>query len=80
MFQELLARVGPKIARQDTNFREALPPGRALANLLPPEEVSPKSPHHQVEWVHEGNRPAHDRPSGSGRRLQVFLPFPAVAC
>lgn len=34
MFQELLARVGLKIARQYSNFRDALPPGLRLAITL----------------------------------------------
>lgn len=33
MFRELLARVGPKIAQQDTNFRDALQPAFASPSL-----------------------------------------------
>jgi hypothetical protein len=34
MFDELLARVGPRITKQDTNYRKALDPGTKLAATL----------------------------------------------
>ena len=34
MFDELLAMVGPRITKQDTNYRKALDPGTKLAATL----------------------------------------------
>ena len=34
MFDELLARVGPRITKHDTNYRKALDPGTKLAATL----------------------------------------------